>query len=393
MPGKTISAQLIQLKDIGIVEVVEPTGKTFLYRISERFFNLWLIMTQGGPAQKRSAKCWTIFLENWYDEQELKKLADEYVTGMGKKEYTGDHAALMAKALAHSKCISEIQRDLLIDNVLKLDDLSDEAKKSLPKLSRTVIEEAGKCIQAKNYKEALQILSGIEQNFETKYCIQAIAYYKLQMWQALLNINDVYPLKAFKDNDMRSSFALLLTASAVHLRNYSQGAEIGLNAMKKNWVKGNTLIDTRRVVYICCYYTPNQENKEQALNLLHSAGPDMAFSCFEILIELWNGAVIPYPRVKAEMARLKEDDFLSTFLSHLLIHFQYGHVVELFEEHELGLKGRELDAIYYAALKLQNTDSLATQKIPPEFEELVNGVVEEILDAQKRYYPELFKGK
>ena len=67
MESKLISANLKTLSDRGIVDKIETDKRNLLYRISERFFNMWLIMTQGNPEQKRRAKWLRIFLENWYD--------------------------------------------------------------------------------------------------------------------------------------------------------------------------------------------------------------------------------------------------------------------------------------------------------------------------------------
>ena len=67
MESKLISANLKTLSDRGVVDKIETDNRNLLYRISERFFNMWLIMTQGNPEQKRKAKWLRIFLENWYD--------------------------------------------------------------------------------------------------------------------------------------------------------------------------------------------------------------------------------------------------------------------------------------------------------------------------------------
>ena len=78
MENKLISANLKTLADKGIVEKIETAKRNMLYRISERFFNMWLIMTQGNPDQKRKARWLSIFLENWYDPAELKTLTQKH---------------------------------------------------------------------------------------------------------------------------------------------------------------------------------------------------------------------------------------------------------------------------------------------------------------------------
>jgi len=73
MDSKLISAYLKTLVDKGLIDKIETSKKNHLYRISERFFNIWLIITQGNPEQKRKAKWLSIFLENWYDVSDFKK--------------------------------------------------------------------------------------------------------------------------------------------------------------------------------------------------------------------------------------------------------------------------------------------------------------------------------
>lgn len=66
LESKLISANLTTLVAKGIVDKIETTKKQHLYRISERFLNMWLILTQGQPNQKQKVQYLSIFLENWY---------------------------------------------------------------------------------------------------------------------------------------------------------------------------------------------------------------------------------------------------------------------------------------------------------------------------------------
>jgi len=79
MDNKLISANLKTLAEKGIVEKIETDKRNLLYRISERFFNMWLIMTQGNPEQKGKAEWLSIFLDNWYDDAESKHIAQKYI--------------------------------------------------------------------------------------------------------------------------------------------------------------------------------------------------------------------------------------------------------------------------------------------------------------------------
>ena len=74
MESKLISANLKTLFNKGIVDMINTDKRNLLYRVSDRFFNMWLIMTQGHKEQKQNAEWLCLFLEDWYDSVELKTM-------------------------------------------------------------------------------------------------------------------------------------------------------------------------------------------------------------------------------------------------------------------------------------------------------------------------------
>ena len=102
MDGKTISAILSQLVQLRYVEKIKGETKNLLYRIEERFFNLWFNMTQGGPQQKLEARALTNFLEVWYNKPELEKLCYELADSVKSGGMKQDYAESMTAALLHS---------------------------------------------------------------------------------------------------------------------------------------------------------------------------------------------------------------------------------------------------------------------------------------------------
>ena len=74
MESKLVAAHLNTLTERHFVETISTNKRNNLYRISERFFNMWLIVTQGNPDHKRKARWMSEFLERWYDRQELQNI-------------------------------------------------------------------------------------------------------------------------------------------------------------------------------------------------------------------------------------------------------------------------------------------------------------------------------
>ncbi|NOZ35740.1 MAG: tetratricopeptide repeat protein [Chlorobi bacterium] len=152
--SKLLSANLKKLSDIGIVEKIKTGKKNHLYRLSERFFNMWIIVTQGNPVDKRNAKWLTVFLENWYNKDDIKNLISNHLKDLKEGTKNADHLSLLTKSLAQSKFASFKERDLLIDETLKLSSLNPQLKETLPEKYSDISKKIKKLITKKNYDDA-----------------------------------------------------------------------------------------------------------------------------------------------------------------------------------------------------------------------------------------------
>jgi TPR repeat protein len=163
MESKLISANLNTLVDKGLVDKIATSKKQHLYRLSERFFNMWLIVTQGNPEQKRKAKWLSIFLENWYDEGDLKRLASEHISKLKKGETDWDHALVFSKALSQSKHISLTERDTIIKLTEKLKCKGSEyCLIELPEKYSEIWKKINKYKENKDYMKAIEEAEKIE---------------------------------------------------------------------------------------------------------------------------------------------------------------------------------------------------------------------------------------
>ncbi len=161
MEGKTIAAILNKLQEFGIVETLKTGNKNNLYRIAERFFNMWLIVTQGNPNQKRRARYLTHFVEAWYDPKELRDLAMAHIEGLKLGKIPYDKALVLTKALTQSQFIGTILRDALIDHTTELDE-GNINNLELPRKFSEISKEIGDLIENESYKSALEKLDEIE---------------------------------------------------------------------------------------------------------------------------------------------------------------------------------------------------------------------------------------
>jgi TPR repeat protein/DNA-binding HxlR family transcriptional regulator len=176
MESKLISANLTTLVEKGIVDKIETGKKQHLYRISERFFNMWLIITQGNPEQKRKAKWLSVFLESWYDADDFKKLSNDYFENLKKGSLKAHDALIYSKALSQSKHISLSDRDQIISLTKQtFDSISEDKLIILPRLSKDIISDISNCIIDKDISKAKKLINEIENEADgVKYTLFGI---------------------------------------------------------------------------------------------------------------------------------------------------------------------------------------------------------------------------
>lgn len=244
MESKLISANLNTLVEKGLVDKIETNKKQHLYRLSERFFNMWLIVTQGNPDQKRKAKWLSIFLENWYDAGDLKQLANEHILKLQKGETDWDHALVFSKALSQNKYISLAERDTIIELTEKL---NCEGLKNcfieMPEKYSDILKKINKYVEDKNYQKAIEITENIENESDgIKYALLG----RLYVLQKKYTEAEKYLLMSLKNGvtEICKILALLYKKQ----KKYTQAEKYFLMAIEE----GNTdlLYDLAQLYYI-----------------------------------------------------------------------------------------------------------------------------------------------
>ena len=101
-----ISAQLKQLVDNQIIEI-EPRakGRNHLYRLQERFFNIWYLMRYSTRQDKQRVLWFVKFLEGWCDTNDFKQLFERFENNLEKGTY--ELNTIFDRALAYSMVENE----------------------------------------------------------------------------------------------------------------------------------------------------------------------------------------------------------------------------------------------------------------------------------------------
>ncbi len=114
LESKVISAQLAQLAKNDWIEIIPTNTKNHLYRLKERFYNIWYLMRNG---RKRDAQrvLWLVqFLEDWLDENGTKARIEKMIKCFQLGEYDEKGAFYMTEALIRTSHIYPEDEDELL---------------------------------------------------------------------------------------------------------------------------------------------------------------------------------------------------------------------------------------------------------------------------------------
>lgn len=370
MESKLIASYLKQLARFGIVEIVPTDKKNHLYRLSERFFNMWLIVTQGNPGQKRRAKYLTLFLEGWYDEKDLRDVADQHLLKLKGQQLSFDKAMVLSKGLSQSRYLSIQERDELIDLTVALEPGAAYAKE-LPRKFSEIYKEVRSLVESGAYKKALEVIDEIENEADgEKFSMQAYCFNAL----ADTSKAEKYYQMAVEKGDLKAMNNL---ANLYQIQNrFELSEKYYLMAIEKGNL--NSLIN------LAWLYYKNNTQKQQALAYLKEyleRSQDSVRSPWLVIFEIWNGI---FDGVQEKVERVIENsqaEDISGFINELLRLGQQQLVLSLFENnpHRAALRTR-YELLYYATCILTGrTEDNLLLRIPPE----VMPTVEEIIKRVK----------
>ncbi len=379
MESKLISANVKQLSNAGIIDTITTDKKNHLYRISERFFNMWLIVTQGNPDQKRKAKWLSIFLESWYDAAELTQLAIDHIGNLKNKQFAYDKALVFTKAFAQSRYITTMQRDELIDLTMALQPKgSDFSLLALPKKYANLEIEIKKLIGDKKLDHAHELVAEIENEEDgIKFFIKG---YIFQLEKNFPESEKNYILAIEKGHvNAINNLANLY----IHLKRFEEAEKYFLIAIDN----GEVLAFNNLAML---YYEQNNKTKN-ALELISAynstAKGDILGMKSQIIIETWNGIFEDLNNRILAIIKESSYDNLNWFFTQLLIQEQLNLVFNLFTDaaHGTELQKRYLP-LYYAIMLLNNkTENNLALRIPPEIMPTVNDMMGTVKAKQKFY--------
>ena len=444
MESKLISAHLKQLSNNGIIETLSTSKKNHLYRLSERFFNMWLIVTQGNPEQKRKAKWLTIFIETWYDTAHLKTLVTSHIANLQEQKVPYERALILTKAFSQSKYTSAIERDTMLEYTTRINTAIANNFLELPKKYSDILNEIIKLVEDGKITEAHKLADELEnENDGIKFFIKGFLYkregntkkaenyYRLAIEKGHINaLNSLanlycdetrnkeaenYYLQAIEKGHSGALFNLAnlyfdvdksQDAENYYLQAIEKGIVDALNNLAVIYYKEGRIQeaenyylqaiekgDINALNNLAVFYYENNQHKEKALQLINkyreqapAPGPIAIRNL--IIIEVWNAEFKNLEERVWQVIIDSNYENLYWLFNNLLIQEQVQIISNVFtnETHGKTLQDK-YSLLYYALLLLTNKHSIDNPelRIPPEVMPTVQEIKEDIEQKQAMY--------
>jgi TPR repeat protein len=229
MSSKAVSSQLNQLEKNQLIEKQPTSTKNQLYRLRERFFNIYYLMRLG-KRKNRNRVLWLVrFFELWFGEKELADRAKRHIKAMREGRLYYSHALCISQALAKTAIPYELQHKLLRETKEYLTAQHSELVKELDKSHREVLEEVTDDVFHERYSSARKKLldDGVAQQ-DINLLFGNIYWEEKRDTQKAIE----FYLKAIDDGNYGAMFNLALLYKT-EFEDYQKAKEYYLMAVEK----------------------------------------------------------------------------------------------------------------------------------------------------------------
>lgn len=388
LPSKQVSAQLKQLEHANVVQHESTRTKNHLYRLEERFFNIWYLMRNGRPGDRRRALWLVRFLENWCTAEELRARAETHLELLSERRLMAEHAWFMTEALRGAGLDAKTE-----------DRLVKATREYLPEAMRefmgnSVIESlqlADKAVKEGRYEDAVNLLSPHADAGDA---------------DAALRLGTIYAetLNRIKDETYYSSTSAEKSKTgAINETTMPYMYKIINRTTTNDWPNMAAEKDNKKETYNLQSRRPDESLRSirtftdkiaATANSLPPEPTNRSLLALSIIL-LWNQAFLEaFEIIDKTLPRLEADDsdnVLEITILMLMASDQTAYARRLFEDQAFSmcnLKER-FKVIYYALLReLGESRSDDLQRIGPELVETTNEITEKISELRAYYFSE-----
>ncbi len=197
LESKNVSSILAYLDKNQVIEVVS-VGKNNLYRIKERFMNIWYLMRFGRKHDKDNVIWLVRFFDAWCDESELTKRIKRHIDNLKDGKYDISAAIDMGNTFLSCENIPESLKEELIKTTNSV--LPNRLLKNVRASTHEILNKIKKLVENNKHSEAESLLEDVEEKDLDFYMLSTAVYLTLgdhdkalQSALAATKINDESP--------------------------------------------------------------------------------------------------------------------------------------------------------------------------------------------------------
>lgn len=199
LESKNISSILSYLEKNQLIEKVPTSTKNHLYRIKERFMNIWYLMRFGRKHDKDNVVWLVRFFDAWCDESELTKRLEKYISNVKDGKYDPMAAIDMGNTFLSCENLPDALKEELIHTTNSI--LPSRLLKNTRTSSEEVLKEIKNLINEEKYDQAVNKLLEVEDKNIDYYSLATSVYLRkgdiqnaLEAAKAALNLDKTEPL-------------------------------------------------------------------------------------------------------------------------------------------------------------------------------------------------------
>lgn len=177
LESKNISSILSYLEKNQLIERVPTSTKNHLYRIKERFMNIWYLMRFGRKHDKENVIWLVRFFDAWCDESELTRRLKNHINNLKDGKYDAVAAIDMGNTFLSCENIPDNLKEELINTTNSI--LPNRLLKSAKTTGKDTLEDIKKLVKEERFDEAVSRLGDVT-NKDIDYFMLATSVYLMQ---------------------------------------------------------------------------------------------------------------------------------------------------------------------------------------------------------------------
>jgi len=226
LESKVVSAQLKQLETkYGIVESLS-IGKNKIYKIEERFFNIWYLMRFGRKKDRQKIEWLVKFLVSWCSHEELEVRAGRFIQAVKKGEIKESYVYHMCEALSYAGLSEKTEHNMKLGVKDYLKGIESNLVGEISDSDREIRKKVITLYEGNHIGDAIKLLVKSQKNSSAILYMLGFLYHEQKEYDKA----EANYLKAIESGNNRALFNICILYD--EQKEYSKAKEYYLRAIE-----------------------------------------------------------------------------------------------------------------------------------------------------------------